>query len=153
MLRHSPHHTHARCGETSDFSTSIMWRNLKLLNMWRNVRFLHICHVEKYETTPHVKKFQISPHLSCIQIWSFSTWQIFLHISHLWYLWQISGMEKNIWQLPCLLTEVESSDCNYILENILRGGFAWIFFFWEAFKNMCQLSTPVFAHIDWAQRQ
>ena len=92
MYRNSPHHTHARCRETSDISTSIMWRNLKLLNMWRNVRFLHICNVEKYETTPHVKKFQISPHLSCIIIWTFSTWQIFLHISQLWYLQQIWGM-------------------------------------------------------------
>ena len=60
--------------------------------MWRNFRFLHICHVEKFEITPNVEKFQISPHLSCIKIWNFSTWQIFLHMSHLWYLWQISGM-------------------------------------------------------------
>ena len=30
----------------SDFSTSVMWRHLKLLHMWRNFRFLHICHVK-----------------------------------------------------------------------------------------------------------
>ena len=31
MWRHSLHHTHARCGEISDFSTSVMWRNCKCL--------------------------------------------------------------------------------------------------------------------------
>ena len=81
MLRHSPHHTHARCGETSDFSTSVMWRNLKLLNMWRNVRFLHIstmwrnlkllhmwrnfrflhiCHAYKFKISSHDKFFSTS---------------------------------------------------------------------------------------------
>ena len=62
--------------------------------MWRNFRFLHIFYVEKCEITshvetfqisphlsceinPHVMKFFISPHLSCIEIWNFSTWQIF----------------------------------------------------------------------------
>ena len=69
MWRHFPHHTHARCGEISDFSsgesphllwgeiwnystcgenldfsTSVMWRDVKLLHMWRNIRILHICH-------------------------------------------------------------------------------------------------------------
>ena len=64
------------------------------------------------EITQHVEKCQIFPHLSCGEIWNystcreiphfctsvmdiiwnFSTWQIFLHISNLWYLWQISGM-------------------------------------------------------------
>ena len=58
-----------------DFSTSVMWRSLKLLHMWRNFWFVHICHVYKSEI--------------------FSTWQIFLHISNLWYLWQISGMCPN----------------------------------------------------------
>ena len=76
--------THARCGETSDFSTSVMWRNLKLLNMWRNVRFLHIstmwrnlkllhmlrnfrflhiCHAYKFEISPHDN---FSPHISYV---------------------------------------------------------------------------------------
>ena len=63
MLRHSPHHTHARCGETSNFSTSVMWRNLKLLNMGRNFRFLHICHAYKFEISPHDKFF--STYLTC----------------------------------------------------------------------------------------
>ena len=62
MWRHFPHHKHARCREISDFSTSVMRRNLKLLDMWKKFRFLHICHVEKFESTPHVEKFQISPH-------------------------------------------------------------------------------------------
>ena len=30
----------------SDFSTSVMWRNVKLIHMWRNFRFLLICHVQ-----------------------------------------------------------------------------------------------------------
>ena len=51
------------------FSTSFMWRNLK---------FRYI--------------FQISPHLPCIEIWNFATQQIFLHMSHMWTLWQIWGM-------------------------------------------------------------
>ena len=92
MWRHFPHHTHARCGEISDFSTSVMRRNLKLLDMWKKFRFLHICHVEKFESTPHVEKFQNSPNLSCIEIWKFSTWQIFSPQIYLWDLWQISGM-------------------------------------------------------------
>ena len=56
MLKHSPHHTHARCEETSNFSTSFMWRSLKLLHIWRNFStwqiFLHISNCEicnKYE--------------------------------------------------------------------------------------------------------
>ena len=93
MWRHSPHHTHARCGEISDFSTSVMRRNLKLLHMWRKFRFLHFCHVEKCEITPHVEKFQNSPHLSCIEIWNFSTWQIFSPRIYPWDPWQIWGME------------------------------------------------------------
>ena len=76
------------CTYVKTFSTSYTCQ------MWRNFKFLHICHVEKFEITQHGEKFQISPHLSCIQIWNFSTWQIFLHISNLWYLWQISGMAK-----------------------------------------------------------
>ena len=79
MWRHFPHHSHAICGEISDFYTSVTRRNLKLLHMWRKFRFLHICHVERFEITLHVEKFQKSPHLSCIEIWNFSTWQFFLH--------------------------------------------------------------------------
>ena len=51
------HHTNLSCGEISDFSTSAMWRNLKLLHMWRNFRFLHICHAYKFEISPHDKFF------------------------------------------------------------------------------------------------
>ena len=54
MWRHSPHHTHARDGEISDLSTSVMWRNWKFLHMWRN-RFLPICHIQKSEISPHEK--------------------------------------------------------------------------------------------------
>ena len=46
--------------------------------MCRNLKFRYI--------------FQISPHLPWIEIWNFSTWQIFLHMSHMWTLWQIWGM-------------------------------------------------------------
>ena len=53
--------------------------------MWRNLKFRYI--------------YQISPHLPCIDIWNFSTWQIFLHMSQMWTLWQIWGMF-----LLCLLT-------------------------------------------------
>ena len=67
--------------------------------MWRNFRFLHIFHMAKFEITPHVEKFQISPHLSRIEIWNFSTWQIFLHMSGRWYRWQISGMINNYFVL------------------------------------------------------
>ena len=56
------------------FSTSVMWRNLS---------FLHMMDVEQ---------FSISPHDRCGEIRNFSTWQIFLHRYHLWYLWQISAM-------------------------------------------------------------
>ena len=55
-------------------------------------KFLHICHVEKFFHVTDVDKFQISPHLSCIEIWNVSTWQICLHISHMWDMWQIWGM-------------------------------------------------------------
>ena len=79
MWRHSPHHT---------------------CQMWRNFRFLHIFHMAKFEITPHMEKFQISPHLSLIEIWNFSTWQIFLHMSGRWYRWQISGMHLENFQLP-----------------------------------------------------
>ena len=43
--------------EISDFSTSVMWRNVKLIHMWRNFRFLHICHVQKFEISPHDRFF------------------------------------------------------------------------------------------------
>ena len=92
MWRHFPHHSHAICGEISDFYTSVTRRNLKLLHMWRKFRFLHICHVERFEITLHVEKFQKSPHLSCIEIWNFSTWQFFSPQIYWWDWWQISGM-------------------------------------------------------------
>ena len=49
----------------SDFSTSVMGRHLK---------------------------FFISLQSSYTESWKFSTWQFFLHIYNLWYLWQISGL-------------------------------------------------------------
>ena len=94
MWRHFPHHSHAICGEISDFYTSVTRRNLKLLHMWRKFRFLHICHVERFEITLHVEKFQKSPHLSCIEIWNFSTWQFFSPQIYWWDWWQISGMQS-----------------------------------------------------------
>ena len=57
MWRHSPHQTHERCEEISDFSTSVMRRNLKSLHMWRKFRILPICHAQKSEISPHDKFF------------------------------------------------------------------------------------------------
>ena len=60
----------------------------------------------------HVEKFQIYIYERCGEIWNFSrcrvisnfsTWHIFLHISNLWYLWQISGMDphhQSRWRIP-----------------------------------------------------
>ena len=61
-------------------------------HMWINLRFLHLCHMDKFENAPHVEKLQISPHLSCLEIWNFSTWQIFSPQIYWWYWWQIWGM-------------------------------------------------------------
>ena len=68
------------------FSTSHTW------HMWINLRFLLLCHVDKFENAPHVEKLQISPYLSCLEIWNFSTWQIFSPQINWWYWWQIWGM-------------------------------------------------------------
>ena len=57
-----------------------MWRYVKFLQIWQNFTFFCIYCVEKAEIPLHVEKFQISPHLSCIEIWNFSTWLIFLHL-------------------------------------------------------------------------
>ena len=49
--------------DISDFSTSVMWWNVKLIHMLRNFRFLLICHVQKFEIsprTPSVCPWQIS---------------------------------------------------------------------------------------------
>ena len=50
--------------------------------------------LSRFYNSPHLSsdQNQISPHLPCIGIWNFSTWQIFLHMSHMWTLWQIWGM-------------------------------------------------------------
>ena len=37
----------------SDFSTSVMWRQLKFLHMMRNFQFPHNCHTWKAEISPH----------------------------------------------------------------------------------------------------
>ena len=71
LWRHSPHHTHDICDI---------------------FEILHLCHVDKFENAPHVEKLQISPHLSCLEIWNFSTWQIFSPQINWWYWWQIWGM-------------------------------------------------------------
>ena len=57
-----------------------MLRYVKLLQIWQNFTFFCIYCEEKAEIPLHVEKFQISPHLSCIEIWNFSTWLIFLHL-------------------------------------------------------------------------
>ena len=59
---------YSTCGENLDFYTSVMWRNLKLLHVWN------------------------STHLPCIELWNFSTWQIFSPQIYRWDRWQISGM-------------------------------------------------------------
>ena len=75
--------------EISDFSTPVMWRNLKSLHMWINLRFLHIYHVKlihmwrnlRFLHICHVLKFEMSPHDI-----------FFLHGHRPWCPWQISGM-------------------------------------------------------------
>ena len=64
MLRHSPHHTHARCGETSDFCHVEKFEITQYVEKCQISPHLH--NVDKFEITPHVEKFQISPHLSFI---------------------------------------------------------------------------------------
>ena len=80
MWRHFPHHSHAICGEISDFYTSVTRRNLKLLHMWIKFRFFHICHAKKSEISPHDN---FSPRI------------------YPWDLWQMSGMQWN-WTVPCI---------------------------------------------------
>ena len=48
--------------EISDFSPSVIWRNVKLIPMWRNFIFLHICHVQKFEIPPY-DRFVLHGHL------------------------------------------------------------------------------------------
>ena len=43
--------------EISDFSTSVIRRNLKLIHMGMNFRLLHICHVQEFEISPHDRFF------------------------------------------------------------------------------------------------
>ena len=124
MWSHSPHHTYARCGEILDLSTSHM------------AIFENTPNVEKYQISPHlscgkleitlnVEKFQISPHLSCIKIWNFSTWQIFLHMSYLWYLWQISGMIQCTFQNAANKIQTKSKR-NFCLD-IKKFGFSTMY--------------------------
>ena len=63
---------YSTCGENLDFYTSVMWRNLKLLHVWN------------------------STHLPCIELWNFSTWQIFSPQIYRWDRWQISVMSSAI---------------------------------------------------------
>ena len=37
-----------KTGKISDFITSVLQRNLKLLHIWQHFRFLHIFHVQKF---------------------------------------------------------------------------------------------------------
>ena len=69
---------HLLCGKIRNFSTIVKILEFSTSVMWRNLKFHYM--------------FQISPHLPCIEIWNFSTWQIFLPMSHMWTLWQIWGM-------------------------------------------------------------
>ena len=64
ICRFSPHSQFLSCGEIRNSS---------------NFTFLHNYCVDKSEIHLHVEKFQICPHLSCIEIWNFSTWLIFLY--------------------------------------------------------------------------
>ena len=47
--------------EILDFSTSVMWRNLKLIHMWTNFSFLHMFHVQNFEISPHDRFFLHGP--------------------------------------------------------------------------------------------
>ena len=70
------------CGEISDFSTSVMWRNLKLL---------HIHHVEKNQIYPHDRcgQSELSPHDGCGAIPHFSTWQMRrIWVFSTWWMWR-----------------------------------------------------------------
>ena len=60
-----------------------------------NFRFFHICHGKASEISPHVEKILISLQSSYTESWKFSTWQFFLHIYNLWYLWQIWGLNPS----------------------------------------------------------
>ena len=50
--------------EILDFSTSVMWRNLKLIHMWTNFSFLQMFHVQNFEISPHDRFFLHGPGLS-----------------------------------------------------------------------------------------
>ena len=91
MWRHFPHHTHARSGDISDVSTSVMRRNLKLLHMWRKFRFLHICHVEKFEITPRVEFYTSAMHrtLKFLHMTNFFSTDISVgSVTNLRYVWR-----------------------------------------------------------------
>ena len=47
--------------EILDFSTSVMWRNLKLIHVWTNFSFLHMFHVQNFEIFPHDRFFLHGP--------------------------------------------------------------------------------------------
>ena len=66
-----------------------MWRNNKFLHNCQDFTILHICYVKKSEIPLHFSDF--SPFA---MYRNFSTWQIFLHMSHIWTMWQISGMDR-----------------------------------------------------------
>ena len=67
--------------EIPDFSTSVMWWNVKLIHMWRNFRFLLILHVQKFEISPH-DRFFLHGHRPCVRD-KYEVWSLWLSLS-LW---------------------------------------------------------------------
>ena len=75
-----------------DFSTSVMWRSLKLLHMWRNFRFLHTCHAYKFEISPH-DNFFLHGYIRGIR----DKYQVcMLHTSYLSHISHIRYVEINL---------------------------------------------------------
>ena len=97
--------------EISDFFTSVMWWNMKLIQMWRNFRFLHICPVQKFEISPH-HRFFLHGHRPCVrdkyEVWYGQS------IFNLWptYMDRKSQMGKTgwVWQVDQVLGDRQTSN-------------------------------------------
>ena len=91
--------------EISDFSTSVMWRNLKSPYMWRNFRFLHICYVQEFKISPHDRFFSTGT-ARCAH----DKYQVCVHQTALW----LHTFLHNFFQqhiLPkCLLISYDNID-------------------------------------------
>ena len=89
--------------KVSDFSTSVMWRNLTFLTwqMWRIFRFFHICYVWESNISPHDKFF--STYLIC----------------------EICD-KYEVWVRESCLKEKPQGHANYVSESV--GGIRWKFF-------------------------